>query len=145
MAKADQEAVARPPMGDEPYARRVENDDVPLGTAICGPKSGVRACRSVGNVGTPSAEARAWTKHCLVPVDPPDACNGVKGRPVAHPADKIEHARLLHAQGNSLGQIATKTGIPKTSLHRRPRVSPVCAGLGVFRAWWARKRRGCHV
>lgn len=40
------------------------------------------------------------------------------GRPVAHPADKIDYARLLHLQGNSLGQIATKTGIPKTSLHR---------------------------
>jgi hypothetical protein len=40
------------------------------------------------------------------------------GRPVAHPEDKIEYARLLHMQGNSLGQIATKTGIPKTSLHR---------------------------
>ena len=40
------------------------------------------------------------------------------GRPVAHPADKIECARLLQGQGASLGQIATKTGIPKTSLHR---------------------------
>ncbi|MFD9949586.1 hypothetical protein ACFWYW_50970 [Nonomuraea sp. NPDC059023] len=40
------------------------------------------------------------------------------GRPVAHPADKIEYARLLNAQGDSLGKIATKTGIPKTSLHR---------------------------
>ena len=40
------------------------------------------------------------------------------GRPVAHPADKIEYARLLKAQGASLGAIATKTGIPKTSLHR---------------------------
>lgn len=40
------------------------------------------------------------------------------GRPVAHPADKIEYARLLKAQGESLGTIATKTGIPKTSLHR---------------------------
>jgi DNA invertase Pin-like site-specific DNA recombinase len=40
------------------------------------------------------------------------------GRPVAHPADKIEYARLLKAQGHSLGKIATKTGIPKTSLHR---------------------------
>jgi DNA invertase Pin-like site-specific DNA recombinase len=40
------------------------------------------------------------------------------GRPVAHPGDKIEHARLLKAQGASLGTIATKTGIPKTSLHR---------------------------
>lgn len=40
------------------------------------------------------------------------------GRPVAHSADKIEYARLLKAQGASLGTIATKTGIPKTSLHR---------------------------
>jgi DNA invertase Pin-like site-specific DNA recombinase len=40
------------------------------------------------------------------------------GRPVAHPADKIEYARLLKAQGASLGTIAAKTGIPKTSLHR---------------------------
>ncbi len=40
------------------------------------------------------------------------------GRPVAHPADKIDYARLLKAQGVSLGQIAAKTGIPKTSLHR---------------------------
>ncbi|MEV4753420.1 recombinase family protein [Streptosporangium sp. NPDC049248] len=40
------------------------------------------------------------------------------GRPVAHPAEKIEYARLLKAQGESLGQIAAKTGIPKTSLHR---------------------------
>jgi len=40
------------------------------------------------------------------------------GRPIAHAAASIEYARLLHAQGCSLGQIATKTGIPKTSLHR---------------------------
>ncbi|PRX98998.1 recombinase family protein [Allonocardiopsis opalescens] len=40
------------------------------------------------------------------------------GRPVAHPADKIEYARLLKRQGSSLGEIAAKTGIPKTSLHR---------------------------
>jgi len=40
------------------------------------------------------------------------------GRPIAHPADKIEYARLLKAQGSSLGMIAAKTGIPKTSLHR---------------------------
>jgi len=40
------------------------------------------------------------------------------GRPFAHPADKIEYARLLKAQGHSLGTIAGKTGIPKTSLHR---------------------------
>jgi hypothetical protein len=31
---------------------------------------------------------------------------------------EIEYARLLKAQGQSLGTIATKTGIPKTSLHR---------------------------
>jgi hypothetical protein len=40
------------------------------------------------------------------------------GRPVAHPADKIEYARLLNAQDASLGKIAVKSGIPKTSLHR---------------------------
>ena len=40
------------------------------------------------------------------------------GRPVAHPAEKIEYARLLKAQGASLGAIASKTGIPRTSLHR---------------------------
>jgi DNA invertase Pin-like site-specific DNA recombinase len=40
------------------------------------------------------------------------------GRPVAHPDDKIEYARLLKQQGSSLGEIATKTGIPKTSLYR---------------------------
>ncbi|HEY0933179.1 MAG TPA: recombinase family protein [Trebonia sp.] len=40
------------------------------------------------------------------------------GRPIAHPGDKIEYARLLRAQGETLGQIAAKTGIPKTSLHR---------------------------
>lgn len=40
------------------------------------------------------------------------------GRPVAHPADKLEYVRLLKAQGHTLGQIAAKTGIPKTSLQR---------------------------
>lgn len=40
------------------------------------------------------------------------------GRPIAHPAGKIEYAQLLKAQGRSLGEIAAKTGIPKTSLHR---------------------------
>ncbi|GAA1580688.1 recombinase family protein [Actinomadura kijaniata] len=40
------------------------------------------------------------------------------GRPVAHADDTIEYARLLKGQGASLGQIAAKTGIPKTSLHR---------------------------
>jgi DNA invertase Pin-like site-specific DNA recombinase len=40
------------------------------------------------------------------------------GRPTAWPADKIDYARLLREQGNSLGEITSKTGIPKTSLHR---------------------------
>jgi DNA invertase Pin-like site-specific DNA recombinase len=40
------------------------------------------------------------------------------GRPPAWPDDKIDYARLLREQGNSLGEIASKTGIPKTSLHR---------------------------
>lgn len=40
------------------------------------------------------------------------------GRPVAHPEDRIEYARLLKGQGASLGQIAARTGIPKSSLHR---------------------------
>ncbi|MER6831968.1 recombinase family protein [Streptosporangium sp. NPDC000563] len=50
------------------------------------------------------------------------------GRPVAHPADKIEYARLLKAQGHTLGQVAAKTGIPKTSLHRY--LTPQPAGDG---------------
>lgn len=40
------------------------------------------------------------------------------GRPIAHRPEAIEYARLLRAQHHSLGQIAAKTGIPKTSLHR---------------------------
>jgi DNA invertase Pin-like site-specific DNA recombinase len=40
------------------------------------------------------------------------------GRPRAHSADKIDYASLLRQQGRSLGEIAAKTGIPKTSLHR---------------------------
>lgn len=40
------------------------------------------------------------------------------GRPTAWPDDKIDYARLLRQQGKSLGEIASKTGIPKTSLHR---------------------------
>ena len=48
------------------------------------------------------------------------------GRPVAHPAEKIEYARLLHGGGASLSQIAAKTGIPKTSLHRYLRAGTPC-------------------
>jgi DNA invertase Pin-like site-specific DNA recombinase len=33
------------------------------------------------------------------------------GRPVAHPAEKLEHARLLKATGDSLAVISRKTGI----------------------------------
>ncbi len=40
------------------------------------------------------------------------------GRPVAAAPEAIEYAQLLKAQGLSLGQIAAKTGVPKTSLHR---------------------------
>ena len=40
------------------------------------------------------------------------------GRPVAHPAGKIEYARLLRGQGGSYGEISAETGIPKASLHR---------------------------
>ena len=40
------------------------------------------------------------------------------GRPRAHCTDKIDYASLLRQQGRSLGEIAAKTGIPKTSLHR---------------------------
>jgi DNA invertase Pin-like site-specific DNA recombinase len=47
-----------------------------------------------------------------------EARNRHIGRPIAHPPGKIEYARLLKAQGSSLGVIAAKTGIPKTSLHR---------------------------
>ncbi|MEA3532817.1 hypothetical protein U3653_32100 [Nocardia sp. CDC186] len=36
----------------------------------------------------------------------------------AWPDDKIDYTRLLREQGNSLGEIPSKTGIPKTSLHR---------------------------
>ena len=37
---------------------------------------------------------------------------------IAKKTGKIEYARLLKGQGDSLGVIATKTGIPNTSLHR---------------------------
>ena len=40
------------------------------------------------------------------------------GRPRAHSTDKIDYASLPRERGRSLGEIAAKTGIPKTSLHR---------------------------
>lgn len=53
------------------------------------------------------------------------------GRPIAHPADKIDYARLLTEQGSSLGQIAAKTGLPKTSLHRYlAEADPATASIG---------------
>ncbi|WP_268895718.1 recombinase family protein [Nocardia sp. CY41] len=36
------------------------------------------------------------------------------GRPIAHPEDKIEYARLLRRENQSLEEIAKKTGIPLT-------------------------------
>jgi hypothetical protein len=38
------------------------------------------------------------------------------GRPVTHPTEKIDYARLLKAEGLTLGKIVIKTGIPKTSV-----------------------------
>jgi Site-specific recombinases, DNA invertase Pin homologs len=40
------------------------------------------------------------------------------GRPKAHSDETIEYARLLRQQGDSLGEIARKTGIPRSSAHR---------------------------
>jgi DNA invertase Pin-like site-specific DNA recombinase len=40
------------------------------------------------------------------------------GRPVAHPASVIAQARLLRDEGDSLGTIAKKTGIPKALVWR---------------------------
>ena len=55
------------------------------------------------------------------------------GRPLAHPPDKIEYARLLKAEGHTLGQIAAKTGIPKTSLHRYLAGNVPATGGGILR------------
>ncbi len=57
-----------------------------------------------------TAETRRPRTRCRRGRRPP-------GRPAAHPADKIEYARLLKGQDTSLGEIAAKSGIPKTSLH----------------------------
>jgi DNA invertase Pin-like site-specific DNA recombinase len=40
------------------------------------------------------------------------------GRPLAHPPERIEYARLLKAQGDSLSQISAKTGISTASVRR---------------------------
>ncbi len=55
------------------------------------------------------------------------------GRPLAHPPDKIEYARLLKGEGHTLGQIAAKTGIPKTSLHRYLAGNVPATGGGILR------------
>ncbi|MEU0500254.1 helix-turn-helix domain-containing protein [Nocardia sp. NPDC005998] len=47
------------------------------------------------------------------------------GRPTTWPDDKIDYAPLPREQGNSLGEIASKTGIPKTSLHRYLTTAPL--------------------
>ena len=52
------------------------------------------------------------------------------GRPLAHPADKIEYARLLRGQGKSYGEISAKTAIPKASLHRYLVTSGRVTGAG---------------
>ncbi len=59
------------------------------------------------------------------------ACRRV-GRPVAHPEDKIEYARLLPREHKSLAEIARKTDIPKTSPHRY--LGSAAAGLDVSAA-----------
>ena len=51
-----------------------------------------------------------------VPSPRPPAARSAGRSPT--PEDKIEYARLLKAQGDTLSVIAAKTGIPKTSLHR---------------------------
>ena len=56
----------------------------------------------------PSAHARAVA----------EATGRQVGRPRAPCTDKIDYTSLLRQQGRSLGEIAAKTAIPKTSLHR---------------------------
>ena len=71
------------------------------------------------------------------------------GRPIAHPADKIEYARLLRGQGETYGQIAAKTSIPKASLHRylTPPLDPtvVCPGCGYTPPAGASKCPSCDT
>jgi len=68
------------------------------------------------------------------------------GRPVAHPADKIEYARLLRGQGSSYGEITAKTSIPRASLHRY--LSPLddlvpCPGCGCTLPFGTSRCTGC--
>jgi DNA invertase Pin-like site-specific DNA recombinase len=65
------------------------------------------------------------------------------GRPLTHPAEKIEYARLMRARCESLSPIVTKTGIPKASLHRyltpaqTTATTPRASSTG---CWWQRHR-----
>ncbi|MEU7768141.1 recombinase family protein [Nocardia sp. NPDC049190] len=52
------------------------------------------------------------------------------GRPVAYSDDRIEYARLLRQENLSLAEIAKKTGIAKTSLHRYLGSIPVLESSG---------------
>ena len=47
-----------------------------------------------------------------------EAAGRPTGRPVAHSAAAIDYARKLRAQGDSLGVIVKKSGIPKASVWR---------------------------
>jgi DNA invertase Pin-like site-specific DNA recombinase len=46
------------------------------------------------------------------------ASGRVTGRPLAHGASAVEYTRLLRGRGLSLARIASRAGIPKTTLHR---------------------------
>jgi hypothetical protein len=68
---------------------------------------------------------RHWPFRCCSSPDPslPNALRTPApsprrqvGRPIAHPVDKIEYARLLRGEGHSYSQISAKTSIPKASL-----------------------------
>ena len=61
------------------------------------------------------APKRDFSFRCYIS---PEAAGRQVSQPTTHPAAKIEYARLLKGPGSSLGQIAAKTDIPKTSLHR---------------------------
>jgi hypothetical protein len=63
-----------------------------------------------------------------------EAKNRRIGRPLAHPADKVEYARLLKEQGRTLGEIAARTGIPKTTLLDSTGLGVLVGGLKRVRA-----------
>jgi IclR helix-turn-helix domain len=63
---------------------------------------------TIQGAGASEGSGTAWTPDVQNPLD-------LGYQPAGH---KIEYARLLKGEGHTLGQIAAKTGIPKTSLHR---------------------------